>query len=736
MAQRKTIARALLSCCTILPCLLITTAAAFSPASAEPNYIGMNISNPNDYGPDKTFADVMLTRRPSFWKTLDNSRTPALDTNGWPLEDAKVYVWSGAFNMNGTYAIYCPVNVGFSCWGDGTISNVHYDPATGFTTATATVTTTGNSTFELWMRNVPATGLKYVKMIRPGNDTTDFFSKEFLAAVSKFSGIRFMDWSATNSNGSVNWSDRVKPWQYPSIGDAPNYGWQGRGAPWEWAIALCNKAGKDAWICVPENASADYIHNLALLWRDGGSGYAGLRSDLRLYVENSNELWNSAPAFRQFKDNHDSAQAEVAAGNSPLSFDGATDEWDVTQRRIGKRGVDISLAFRSVFGDAQMMSRIRPVIEWQQGGGWSAGPLSFVENYYGTVRAGNPVARPVSYFFYGGSGSAYYGPDNNSDALTIDNIWTSDVMLTSNWVTPEKTDADMAAAYGLRRTAYEGGPSMDKSGHSESVKAQAWMDPRMKTATIQHHDFWSNYGGDMLFYLCMTGDYQWGFTDQVTNLTSPKMLAADSLNRAQRAPITIGKSIPATVPGGAWDVTSKWGTPTGSGSEDIAQGYWYSYTLRCDQAAVYSFTPHFSSSGTIEVRIDGVVKSTTTAMVTDTLAPGLHSYRVKAVTGSSVLTSINVQLVSVVGTVPRTVLAAMPRMSVTCRGGMISVNGLAAGPVSVTVQDLSSRTVMSHHAVPRADELSVSVRDCPPGTYIVGVRQNGRTAASQIAVLR
>ena len=79
------------------------------------------------------------------------------------------------------------------------------------------------------------------------------------------------------------------------------------GVPWEIQIALANETGKDVYINVPSNASLAYITNLADLFAYGSNGvtpYTSVQADpvwppldpnLKVYIEFSNELWNSRP---------------------------------------------------------------------------------------------------------------------------------------------------------------------------------------------------------------------------------------------------------------------------------------------------------------------------------------------------------------------------------------------------------------------------------------------------------
>src|SRR5690606_30558082 len=120
----------------------------------------------------------------------------------------------------------------------------------------------------------------------------------------------FMDFLATNANGSAVWSDRTRParWSYNYDGNTNGYWWQGRGGPFEHCVEYCNETGKDLWICVPHKADDDFITKLAQLvrygsdgnlpytsgdWNDPSKVHKGLNPELKVYVEYSNEVWNT-----------------------------------------------------------------------------------------------------------------------------------------------------------------------------------------------------------------------------------------------------------------------------------------------------------------------------------------------------------------------------------------------------------------------------------------------------------
>ena len=291
--------------------LSVTTSAATSSTS---NLIGININHPSDYQEDRAFADAMRTARD--WKRIDGTNA-TLDANGWPTHDAKAIIWHGIDNMQGTYRLsfngQANIATGF---GSATVSNKVYDAATNKTTATLVYNSTDGAGLELSFTS-SGSGVKNVKLMRPltpgstsSYSETTTFTTQIKNLIAKFSAIRFMDWSATNSNNCVNWSERVLPTQKQSS-SGTGYGWQGRGGAWEYAIQLANETNKDMWICVPAKATNDYVVQLARLIKNGGGGFAALNSSLKVYVEYSNETWNTAGAFTQSTWSKDQAVAEV-----------------------------------------------------------------------------------------------------------------------------------------------------------------------------------------------------------------------------------------------------------------------------------------------------------------------------------------------------------------------------------------------------------------------------------------
>lgn len=125
------------------------------------------------------------------------------------------------------------------------------------------------------------------------------FDQTFLDEIQPYSTLRTMEWNPTNSSTEQNWSDRRQksdPVQNSNPGTPDNYysvttgtgGTPTKGVAYEWQIKLCNLKNTNYWVNIPHRATDDYIKNLADLVRDN------LNSNLTVYVEWSNEVWNSS----------------------------------------------------------------------------------------------------------------------------------------------------------------------------------------------------------------------------------------------------------------------------------------------------------------------------------------------------------------------------------------------------------------------------------------------------------
>jgi len=554
--------------------ILMTTSQILTvlPAQAQRSTMGMNLQMLNDSSCDRLFADAFKTWRPGSGGQLQNG-APS-DANGWPTVDFTALMWDGGFlpNTSGHYALKFN---GKATITNVTVANQVYDSASNTTTADVTC---GNGTTWLIFTNTQRTngsatntGLTNVQMMRPttyGGSTSYSFNTLFTTPIvnfcQKFQCLRFMDYLATNGNPTVNWSDRTRP-TYANLQATNN------GGPLEYAIALCNQTGCDAWINVPAMATDDYITKMAQMFKYGSDGtnpytstqanpvYAPLNSNLHVYVEYANELWNFAFGFSQSQYNHDQAQTD-----SNLNWDGETNEWTLAWRRPAYRCFRQSQIFRAVFGDAAFTSQVRPVDEWQIGDGQGTGSAQTgLLSHYASLNG-----HPVNYYVYGGGGSYYYSP---SDKTSVNQIFAT---MPQSWETAGfQTDQNLCNSVGILRTAYEGGPSLDSTGNSsqDANQATAMLDARMEGVITTNHTHFLSLGGTLLCYFDSTGlDWahdQWSFTDDPGNLSTPKMKGIIDIfntggggNTAPSTPTGLSASAGNSQITLAW--TGSTGTPT------------------------------------------------------------------------------------------------------------------------------------------------------------------------------
>lgn len=672
--------------------------------SSSANLIGINVGGGLDWMEDRLYADLIRMSR-NFMAVNTNGNGPGtvpVDANGWPTTDFSFYVWAGIDKMNGTYALSFQ---GQAVVSGNDIGNVtlSYDPATNTSSGTFRYTDAASSYLffnfagtKRTAASATGTGVTQIKLMRPltpGSTQThpvsELFNRAAKAELMKFQVVRYMDYLGIVWSPLTTWTDRPLP-SWASFNRNPGgiYGWEGIGGPLEYVIRLSNETATDPWVNIPAKATDDYIRNMALMLAYGSDGinpytspqsnpvYPPLNPDRKIYVEYSNEVWSSM--FSAFADNCKAASDELmaSAGNSPLNFDKSWNgvawiendpnynrnfDYDKCWRRIAKRGVEISNIFRSVFGDSVMGTRIRPELMTQQNNGQNTlvaaarMMLGYYDNGEGDFVS---IPHPPRYYFYGAGGSGYYSPVN--PITSLDGLFTDPGMTPngSGWAPRLQRDAEIVAAMGLKRVCYEGGPGLDTTnGPADTIFAQAVNDARMTTTVVDMHNSWSSYGGELFVYYEFAGDYQWGFTGNIYDLATPKILGIDQLNSTPRWPTTFGAQIPATVTGtsmglcqgGTWAACHP--QDAANYAADGSQILWASYTFRSSGSVTPSVMLSISQANSAQVAVflDGVLLGTQSASVTtptfsaSAIDPGLHGVIVQAVSGNFILNSVTVR---------------------------------------------------------------------------------------------
>jgi hypothetical protein len=128
-----------------------------------------------------------------------------------------------------------------------------------------------------YVRNIRIVKAEQESLLLAGN----VFSPTFLGLMQNFRVLRAMQWLQIDNAGGLltNWSQRPQ---------ATDGGWGGpNGVPVEIVLQLCNAIGADCWLNLPHMASDDYITQMATL------AHANLGTSQKVYVEYSNEVWNT-----------------------------------------------------------------------------------------------------------------------------------------------------------------------------------------------------------------------------------------------------------------------------------------------------------------------------------------------------------------------------------------------------------------------------------------------------------
>lgn len=491
----------------------ITVALASSNAGSK---MGINIGWVNDWGNrDLTFVDTMKQARgfatTSFPWDPTNHPVP-VDVNGWPTTDFGVYfitnpsdplgrpLTSTFPSMFGTYKLsfigQATVN-GYNCCQ---IQNVIYTASTNTTTADVVVGPT-DTLLALTFTNT-GNGVQNLRLLRPGypTGTTQVFSSEFLKALAPFGTLRVMEALLTNGNPGSTWAAR-KLSTDPTQQDP-------RGIAWEYVIQLANASGKDIWINIPDKVDLNdttannYVTQLATLMKNT------LNPGIHVYVEYSNELWNSSYGFSQTANNTAAAVAEVTSGaDTTLNYDNVNNQYYWGYRRAAHQVVKISQLFANVFGPSAINTTIRPVYMSQ-----------YVQPFitedallYLNANFGAP-----NHYIYAIGGAPYFStPTAYTD---INSLFTS--LLTGlNQVMPGFVDLpaynggviysgiqfkSLANYYGLKSIMYEGGP--DLSINSSTALAEgAASDIRINQMVQAQLANFLGCGNDLFVYYKLAG---------------------------------------------------------------------------------------------------------------------------------------------------------------------------------------------------------------------------------------
>ena len=136
--------------------------------------------------------------------------------------------------------------------------------------------------------------VRNIRVLLPGVKESDAeypFNPHFLNKIKPFSTIRFMNWAGAYWSEDVTWNNRRSATYYTQFNINDWWEYDNKSVAYEYMIKLCNLTKSNMWLNLPFQIDDHYSTQLAqMINRD-------LDSNLKLYLEYGNEVWNSAWSF-------------------------------------------------------------------------------------------------------------------------------------------------------------------------------------------------------------------------------------------------------------------------------------------------------------------------------------------------------------------------------------------------------------------------------------------------------
>jgi hypothetical protein len=515
--------------------------------------LGVNINLAERGG---TFVDIV--KEGYRWSTIEGEdlTSTQVDSLGWPTVDSRYVIdyrpvaeWSNSIDdpqayridVSGTYKCDFIGKATVRGVSGGAVQNSVYDSINNRTTFDFTVAGPPGSNHGLLIvefantkrtkSSQTGTGITGFRMNRPGYPLSSekIFTDEFLAALTgiKFSAIRFMNFTMTNGCDPTYpvrtvWEKRKRKENASQDRIAP----LGKtdGGAWEYVVELCNLVKMDPWINIPVSADSLYIVNVARLFKEN------LNQSLHVYVESSNEVWNTAPGFEQSLYNQAEAKA-LGIGE---------------HENHARRTVQIARLFSQVYGENSLNNKIRvilcshkPMLKW-----WVVPMLSYISKKVGSPK--NYIYGIACQTYFGGGTTSGISVDKllsncySEIAGQIDETNGTDEAGRVQWI---KTAKDSGLIGGF--CSYEGGPEHG-GGSTDNIanRITAERDPRMSAIWTYNLDTaFFKIGGNLAMQFTLSSAYTrygcWGLTDDITKPNrNAKYKAAQDVAAKYASPVS------------------------------------------------------------------------------------------------------------------------------------------------------------------------------------------------------
>ena len=470
--------------------------------------IGSNIQTVVDYSVDIPFVDLFKSSRPwisGAGNKWNDGRSIDLDENGWvrslkPNQVARTLMLNRGGHPGGEFIVLYD--------GEGQIDHDNELLQNQSRAGRHMIHVKKNAAlrFEI-SKTDPRNPIRNIRVFPPGGSCEEddarwcdrshpcpngsclpfeqtyqerIFHPKFLRAMGRYAVLRFMDWMRTNDSTIRTWSDR------PKVTHAT---WGRRGVPIEVMVSLARRLRAEPWFNIPHLADDDYVARFASLVHDT------LPEDFRVWVEYSNEVWNSM--FDQHR--------EVARCPAGKREEGKHRAALVCQ---AERTDAVFRIWRQVFG--QSASRVVRVVGTQASVPWVSETLLTHRKLHERVDA----LAIAPYFGL----IAKHETETEIARLSLDEL----LERTENELLPKaikymQDQAEVAQRFGLTLVAYEGGQHFAAvRGVENNEEINTLFDainrhPRMKDLYLRYLAAWREAGGQLFVNFINCGSYtKWG----------------------------------------------------------------------------------------------------------------------------------------------------------------------------------------------------------------------------------
>ncbi len=394
--------------------------------------------------------------------------------------------------------------------------------------------------------------IRNIRVIMPGFEESyqdEVFHPHFLDAIENYHELRFMDWMRTNDSTQSGWADRPLPTDASFASSA--------GVPLETMVALANELEADPWFNMPHLATNDYIESFAAL------ALEALYPGQKVYVEYSNEVWNSQFEQAQWVEN--AGIAEWA--QSPVH---------PYQKRLnwhGKRTAEMCDIWEEAWGSqADRVICVMGAQAVNQWGGnqsldcplWDEAPCHDhnVDAIAIAPYFGHYLGLPANFDVVE---NWLEEPDGGLELLFTEIITgglipnaPSQTGALQNAIDHINNYADVAQERQIQMIGYEGGQHLTGIGsvayqpEMVSLFAQANRDPRMGEIYEVYLNSWQEAAGSAFaHYLAVEKSDMWGNWGALESLmadSSPKYDAMQAFIQANKIAEAFGSGVTGTVP--------------------------------------------------------------------------------------------------------------------------------------------------------------------------------------------